>query len=445
MRTIEKFRFKSILLFFLLGIFVAVSVTPVQAQVTKRDHKTKEKTKTRDQRKKKTKTRDLGNKKVPNNDKAIDDSDSFINFLVTNPPSSTQEDLRKWNRIVHKMQGIEGFDPVRNYIGSAPVEKNWPLPVGYKNNWIPLDKQKQVCCGKLENFKTFDGRDDETDWNFHILPNDEFSFLITEALPYKKKPFPIKNPKGWHKKGSRGEYTLEAEVTPDESLFQNVFFPIKRKKGRESNDPKIGLEGKEICVYGPWIREWFHHNRPEIHPSEMIWWRESKGYYMMLIQDGSKRFDDKDKFDFGFLGGSAPDNWKPWTKSPLTAQFKIAFEVNPSTSELPLKMDIREVYKRFIVTKDDADASKDSDNDSSHTLVIDNRKLLVVNEQQENDNDLGVEFVDITKRADGTIQGYLQITTKVGGSNKKDIGYHVIYVASSSIPIKRTVRDHRTD
>ncbi|MFT6336826.1 MAG: MFS-type transporter involved in bile tolerance (Atg22 family), partial [Halioglobus sp.] len=32
MRTIEKFRFKSILLFFLLGIFVAVSVTPVQAQ-----------------------------------------------------------------------------------------------------------------------------------------------------------------------------------------------------------------------------------------------------------------------------------------------------------------------------------------------------------------------------------------------------------------------------
>ncbi len=41
MKTIVKFRLKNILLFFLLGIFVAVSVVPAQAQVTKRDHRTK--------------------------------------------------------------------------------------------------------------------------------------------------------------------------------------------------------------------------------------------------------------------------------------------------------------------------------------------------------------------------------------------------------------------
>ncbi len=83
MRTIEKFRFKSILLFFSLGIFVAVSVAPAQAQVTKRDHKTKEKIKTRDHR----------NNRAPENDVAIDES--YNNFLVTNPPRSTRRRFTK--------------------------------------------------------------------------------------------------------------------------------------------------------------------------------------------------------------------------------------------------------------------------------------------------------------------------------------------------------------
>ncbi len=49
--------------------------------------------------------------------------------------------------------------------------------------------------------------------------------------------------------------------------------------------------------------------------------------------------------------GSPPSNWKPWAEPPLTAQFKIAFEVNPLASKLPLRMDIRETYNRFVVTK----------------------------------------------------------------------------------------------
>jgi hypothetical protein len=363
--------------------------------------------------------------------------------LVTNPPSSTQEDIDNWKRIVTKMQGIEGFDPVGNIINYPPAEKSFWDTNSNLNNWYPLDYKKHACCGKLTGFQTYDGGGDEMDWNIFIDPNDEFKFLITDAIKHRDSD------DQWHKNKVNGDYLLEGEITPDESLYDNVFFP-KRGTQKESfygditTTPDLGIIGKEICIYGPWVRERVHNNRPEIHPSEMIWWRENKGYYIMFIQDDSNRFDDNDDFDLD--GGLLPNSWKPWAEPPLTAHFKIAFEVNPSISEIPLKMDIREVYNRFVVTKDDASASADSDNGTSHTLVVNNKILLVVNEQQENDNDLGVKFVDITKRVDGTIQGYLQVTTKIGGPDLGgDEGYHILYVSSSKIPIVRTVRDHRND
>ncbi len=76
-----------------------------------------------DQRKTKTKkkTRDH-RKEAPNNDVAIDESHN--NFLVTNPPGSTQEDIDKWNRIVNLMQGVEGFDPIGYILAPACRKKN---------------------------------------------------------------------------------------------------------------------------------------------------------------------------------------------------------------------------------------------------------------------------------------------------------------------------------
>ena len=113
----------------------------------------------------------------------------------------------------------------------------------------------------------------------------------------------------------------------------------------------------------------------------------------------------------------------------MTYQFKIAFEVDPRSTRLPLKTYTREVYKRFVVTKDDSQHNQDADDGISHALVYNGKTLLVVDEQQENDADLGVKFVDIRRRNNGVIQGYIQITTKIGGPNiGGDEGYHVLYV-----------------
>ena len=214
MKTKKKSNLINNNIILVLCVFAFLSTSLLQAQVK------------RDQRTKKTNTRDHRTNKAPKNDVA---TDGYRNdYLVTNPPRSTQEDLEKWNRIVTYMLGVEGFDPISNFINYPPSEKRIVgIPgTGSNNNWVPLSYKKQVCCGKLENFKTYDGFGDEMDWNFFVLPNDEFSFLITKALPYKKETT-LMSSSGWHinKKNRdhrRGyewkKYKLEAEVTPDQSL-----------------------------------------------------------------------------------------------------------------------------------------------------------------------------------------------------------------------------------
>jgi|GEM_PF-3146512 len=365
------------------------------------------------------------------------------NFVVSNLPTSTQNDLNEWNRVVNKMQGINAVDPVGgDVIYSYPAEKSeWGSFLGQINNWRPLSSQKQTLCGILDRFNTYDGDGAEMDWNNFIIPNDEFSFLITDALPFKGGDgFWCVEDNWQHCGDNRTIPCVEAEITPDESFYENPYFP---KSIGESY-----LEGREICVYGPWVRECVHGHRPEIHPSEMVWWQDDdKNYYMMLVQDDSNRFDESDKFD---TDGSAPSDWKPWAQPPLTAQFKIAFKIPRSeytgfiVGRKPQKMDIHVLHNRFVVTEEDSEARADCDDGKSHTLVYNNRAILTINELQENDSDLGVKFVDISQRADGTIQGYVQITTKVGGPNiRGEEGYHVLYVNptkfSSLFPIPEKV------
>lgn len=345
-----------------------------------------------------------------------------VDLRITNIADATAADLAEWNKVVNKMQGVKGVDPVGAYISGMPGERQ-----GNINNWYPLSYEKQTLCGVLDHFNIFDGSGDEMDWNNFVLPNDEFSFLIEDALPYKGSDGIWGHIGGWiggsdWHKDRAGNYLIEAEITPDQGLYQNFWFP-------KVDNPSSVLEGREVCFYGPWVREKVHGNRPEIHPSELIWWKEGNGYWMMAIQDDSNRFDERSDFDLdGFL---VPSSWRPWAAPPLTYQFKIAFEVNPAAAGLPLKTYTREVYNRFVVTKDDTHASSDADDGTSHALVYNNQALLVVEEQQENDDDLGVRFVDLRKRSDGTIQGYIQITTKIGGKNiRGDEGFHVLHVPS---------------
>ena len=338
------------------------------------------------------------------------------NYVVNNLPSCSQAEIDEWNRVHNSMQGVKAFDPVGNTIYHPPAEKDWVWPFGYINNWIPLSSQKQTLCGELHHFNVYDGGGAEMDWNNFVIPNPDFDHLITNALPYKGGDGIWCVDDDWHT-CEGNNYCMEAEITPDQSFYENPWFP-------KSVGASI-LEGRDVCFYGPWIRECVHGHRPEIHPSEMIWWKENKQYVMMVVQDDSNRFDERGDFD---TDGLVPSNWKPWAKPPMTAQFKIAFQASPLQFGLPLKMSINDDFKRFVVTSEDSQASADADNGTSHTLVVNGRSIITVEEKQANDRDIGVKFVDLCVRSNGTIQGYVQLTTMVGGEDiGGDEGYHVIY------------------
>jgi len=344
------------------------------------------------------------------------------NFQLTKEetPLCTGEDLRQWSRVVDRSQGVMGQDPVGFYIADYPAEKFGILNI---NNWLPLSGYKETLCGELHHFNVYDGSGAEMDWNHFIIPSTGFEYLITDALPYKGGSGVWCVNDNWHDCDGT-DNCMEGELTPDQTFYENPWFP---KSIGDSN-----LEGREICVYGPWIRECVHGHRPEIHPAELTWWKEKWGdadlYWLMALQDDSNRFDDKNEFD---IEGTPPPEWRPWGAAPMSAKFKLAFEVNPAGPGLVY--DIGEAFAMNVVTRFDLDASRDSDNGAEHAIEYDDKIVLRANENQPEDIDLGVTFTDICQRTDGFLQGYVNLTTKTGVSNEGEEGYHILFVTVNEV------------
>jgi hypothetical protein len=85
-----------------------------------------------------------------------------------------------------------------------------------------------------------------------------------------------------------------------------------------------------------------------------------------------------------------------------------------------------------VVTSQDADARRDADNGRSHALEFNGRVVVRVEEEQPNDDDLGVTFTDICLAPDGKLRGFVSIRSKIGGNDDRDEeGFHVLYVARS--------------
>lgn len=231
-------------------------------------------------------------------------------------PVCTPDDLLELGRVVDKTQGVKGQDPVGYFIADFPAERFGILNI---NNWHPLSGYKETLCGELHHFNVYDGSGAEMDWNHFMIPTPDFEYLITDALPYKGGSGTWCQDDDWHSCVGEND-CMEGELTPDETFYENPWFP-------KSVGDSV-LEGRQICMYGAWIRECVHGHRPEIHTAELTWWKETWGtadlYWLMVLQDDSNRFDTKDDFD---IEGTAPPEWRPWAAAPMTAKFQLAFEV----------------------------------------------------------------------------------------------------------------------
>ncbi len=368
-----------------------------------------------------------------------DDDDLPENTVLTTAdvpvcPTVTVED---WQYVETHTMGVDGWDPVGDQIGFRAARKVLlGLITASRRNWRPADGYKNTVCGTLHHFNVYDPffSGAETDWCNYLVPDPEFEYVIRDL----------------ESQGDLDQWVscdaerdcFEMEITPDQSFYHNEWFP-KPAQGFFETSSQSGaspLEGEKICTYGPWVTEKLHGKRPEIHPSELIWWRDASGRaFLMMLQDDSKRFDRTR--DYHGSDGAVPAfQFHPWSEAPRTAQFRLSFEVE--TAGEPLVLDIYRLAGFNVVTGSDPDASEDADDGAQHALEYNGLIVLRVNEMQADDADLGVTFAEVCRDAgDSRLRGYVAVTAKVGEDDRGKEGYLVLRVdeQGGAAPVSRIV------
>lgn len=358
----------------------------------------------------------------------------------------TQDEVQKFDFIQSKQQGLNVWNPMHEDIGYPSAFYD-----GIRNYyWTPVNGKKIVACGIFKQFSIYDGNsgwpfgndshDDEYDWNLSIIPSSDFSYIITHV--YENNP----STKDWITVKHNGkEYNaFQAEITPDETLFDNPWFPNRELKWNPPLEPAEWLQpdpialDQNVCVYGPWVMDDHHNHRPEIHPSEAIWWRkrlEGKDeFYVFGIQDDSNRYDEPSGFEFNQDFGLG---WRPWAAPPIVTQIQIPFEYDGTFSDYPI-ITIEELIPGQRIVPLPENNWADSDLGPVHQLKLRDKKLtdklqssnvlVEVREEVPLHPLMGVQFSNICRKPNGNIIGYVDVTTAYGEGTDGQEGFHVLKI-----------------
>jgi hypothetical protein len=335
--------------------------------------------------------------------------------------AADSEANREWEWIRDHQLGVDGFDPESEYAGCAPAKK-----FGFKN-WYPNSPTKCTLCGDVPRFEFFDGLGNEADWNVYIAPHDAFKHLLCGrsrerhdcVLQKDGVPTVVK--------------CMEAEVTPRRGFYDNPWFPRRKPDGYRPPSP--------VCVYGPWVSEMFHGYRPEIHPAELLWWRDADrapdapGHLLLWVQDGSTRFDLNRHY-----GWVPPKPWRPWASHPKIGRYRIAYE---TTVDAPAEYWTRVRFAQGIVSSDYLEHADDAGPGARHVLTLPSGQVVaIVNEEEDRDDELGVTFSDPFV-VDGKVRGYVQLTSALGVDECG--GYLAVEVTRKTPPLGRLPSEPPTD
>lgn len=338
------------------------------------------------------------------------DHPTNVSLTAASIQGCSGDQLQQWQIANNHSLGVLGLDPVGHRIGPSPAYRT-----GLGMNWYPVDVFKQNFCGTLHRFNYYDPWGDEADWNNFIIPNDHYGYILEDVLP-------LADGDDVHD-CARTDDCLEAEITPDQAFYEFPWF-------RKSTDSSW-LRGAPLCTYGAWVWEEAHGNRPEIHPSELYWWKANPNLtYLLMLQEDSNRFDRQGDFA---VSSPVPSWWRPWSAYPRTGQFNVAFEITANGT--PVTYDITDsttqgVWKRHVVTPGDPRWHMDADDGKEHAIQYEGNTLLMVNELQQNDDELGVRFKEVCRDPQNAsrIQGYISIQSKVGINDRGGEGYHFLQV-----------------
>ena len=238
---------------------------------------------------------------------------------------------RDWEFIRNQQLGLSVRDATSHWIGpfaNRTKESGFPKAWGGRN-WFPHDVVRHTYCGLPVKFTMFAGPGRELDFHPFLRPSNGFAHILEESAA-----------RGTLEAGGvlYGEVTLPAAL--EKAWLGKNYHPLFLSSERVSfPDPDSGF-----CMYGPWVVEEFHENKPEIHPAGQMWYRNAGKLHWIVTQDDSDRFGNKGgRKNFCPVEGSSVDcdtrmpappdysNW--WTHWSVRVVGRIPFEYGPATSE----------------------------------------------------------------------------------------------------------------
>ncbi len=274
--------------------------------------------------------------------------------------------------------------------------------LGYRN-WVPLGAKKQTLCGTVAHYNIHKlGR--EKDHNFQIIPHKPFKYLMEKALPRKQKDLGegILN---WHDCYDGEDNCMESEVTPSEEFVENngsAYFE--------------SLWNCDICAYGAWVSERLHNHRPEIHPGEIVWFKEDEAWKIFLFQDESRRFHKKRRFKRIDRKKSKKRDIVPWVTDTLTAEVRLYFSLEETETVKALQFEILEAPQHII----------DDWKGKTHLIKLHNKGASIKVEQIGASPLISINNVKVCDD-NGIKKGYIQFVTETYQQNGKQ-GYLLLEV-----------------
>ena len=281
-----------------------------------------------------------------------------------------------------------------------------------KAPWRPINGRRETLGGRLAKYYVATVHPDqkEFDWNIDVVPGAAFA-------PWM------------------GEGEIEGEVTPAPSLRDNRFFPPKGPSP---------LVGRNICLYGPWVRDLGNDSQREIHPAEAIWWRNEPGsnsdVQLIVVQDAAiHRFTERADYDFDEDHDGTDDfnpGWAPWVTYPQTEEIKIPFQYDPRVGSYAV-ITIDEERSLHVVTRLSPELD-DVDNGAAHKLKAASRlgtesfnQPTLVEVHESRDSHQGIQFTDLCRSSTGIVSGNVRVLAAIGRANTRDAGFMVLRLTKS--------------
>lgn len=336
-----------------------------------------------------------------------------------NIPFASEEEIAILDSTINTLLGIRAFDPVGYRLSTMGQHKGvvveW-TSISYGLIFNAFNKEKQNVGGVLNRYHSYDEGNSSNDINLWMLLLPEYSKYYEAVVAEKNEEWllPMRldsndlscNGRLFYEPFLIGEIAVQDNFLDNNDLFDR-FDDSHCEEGTYLH--KLDTFG----LYGPIIQDADHGDHPEVHPAQQLWFRDKsatnssqEAYWLVFFQDASNRLT-------------------AWAGSPLHGQFKIAFKIPHNELSInlntPLTMEIQLVDKEDLVTPNFPEMCEDEDDGRSHTLQVDGKSLVVVNESGYTDEDMGIKFVEVRKLDDGTIQGYVQISMVIGD---KETGPH---------------------